>query len=213
MVASEAPSQPAALSRLSPSDQDAVREAMRSFKVDVPASLHDLKGPSDPLRNTSDRRVRLLDPVGTLVSGLRPEFAWEPVQDADYAVVVFDSTGREIQRSGWIPTARWRAARDLQRNAVYSWQLLVRRRGAAEPASKPVEARFRVASEQEASELAKLREQAGDDPVIRAILMTRAGFLAEAQTLLEEAGAGSAAADASRRLLADLQAARAGARK
>jgi hypothetical protein len=213
VVAREALRRPLLVARLSDAETAAVRNALDTSTLEIPAFVRSLQGRTDILRSSRDPSLpQLRDPIGTRVSSVRPTFAWSAVDGAAYEVTVFDASGETVASSGWIAGTTWMPAEGLERGRIYSWQLgaksatgIVRVPTLADP-----QARFEVVNEEEAARVAMLRAQSGDAPVVLGVLLTRAGLLAEAETAFAEA-ATSPDAEVARRLLASLQAARTGA--
>lgn len=199
-----------ALGRLPPSEAAAVRETLRTSMLELPATARGLASAGDVLRGGNSTTPRLLDPIGTLVSTVRPEFRWEPVAGAQYQVVVFDGRDRAVAESEWLTEARWVSTVDLPRDATYSWQLGVKRGSAIEriPGLTGPVIRFRVISDADLARIVAAREEASAAPLVLGIVLARAGLLAEADQAFAAASARYPDSDAPVKLSTALREAR-----
>lgn len=201
------------LNALPPDQAAAVRDALRTLMLERPASVATLIVAGDPLRSSGTGAPRLIEPVGTQVASVRPEFRWEPVTPGtEYQVIVFDEEYREVVTSDWVASEPWTPDVDLQRGATYSWQLAARRGTdiTRTPGLAGPEARFRVLDAAEAAAAEALRARAADAPVVRAVLLTRAGLLDDAARALAEAETRYRGSDVPARLRAALERIRSG---
>ena len=203
------------LQMLAEADRATLEKALGEGRVEPATSLADLTGKSGVLLGAPGEPAlgKLLAPLGTVVESDRPVFRWEPVSGATYRVSVYDPGYNLIASSGSLSQVQWQPAKPLGRGTRYSWQLTVRRNGneMIMPAPPAPEARFRVLSEVEQSELVRSRMQASDSHLVLGVLYARAGLLDQAeqemQALREQNPSSKEVAD----LLASIEQLRGGA--
>jgi anti-sigma factor RsiW len=186
------------LEQFAPADRELMERVLLSGRLEAPA-LRDLQRAAGVLLSGGSEAeasgVRLVAPVGVVIEAAVPVFRWSAVA-GEFRVGVFDDEFRSVADSGWLTGTEWRALKPLPRGRRYTWQLKVRRDGKVTlvPAPPAPEARFRILSEAESSELGRVREVAGGSSVLLAAAYARMGLFAESKkelARLEAANPGS----------------------
>lgn len=160
----------------------AVREALRSGTIAMPAVLSEIQLGVDPQRGLNAPDGAWLEPAGRIVETTRPTFTWSPAADARYVVAV-SRDAELVAESPELRQTRWQPRRDLQPGAMYQWQVEIRRPSgtAILPAPPAPPAFFRVLDAASRQDLADARRQHGDDPLLLGILYARTGLRTEAE--------------------------------
>jgi hypothetical protein len=108
------------LDTLSQADARVVATALRRGAVEVPAEIVAL-GRDD---SGAAPGPRLASPVGVAIRGVRPTFAWQPLEGAaSYTVVLLEESGEVAMRGGPTRNTKWTPPRSLRRGAAYVWSV------------------------------------------------------------------------------------------
>jgi hypothetical protein len=169
--------------------QEAVAEALRSGRLQIPTDVVALKRTIPAKSSLSVGQapaLRLLTPVGTCVSDGQPRFRWTSYPGASgYRVVVIAKTDDATIVSDDLPAAatEWRPNQPLRPGETYQWRVEAfngQDMVARSPAPAEGEARFRVLSSDQVGEFQELNRAAGNSHLARAVAAAEAGLLDEA---------------------------------
>ena len=148
--------------------------------------LAGLNRPASSLMGGGQREAffSLSDPIGTVVLSERPVFRWSALQNATgYYVEVYDDKFNLVASSPRLSLTFWTTPRAFRRGAVYSWQVRALRNGHEVRSPRPPEpqAKFRVATQADADELAAARRNHPSSHLLLGLLCMRAGLLNDAE--------------------------------
>lgn len=170
----------------------AVSRALRSRRVETPASLDGLAaGEGDTLMGTGagGASFALLSPVGRIVRDTRPAFSWRPLAGAkSYAVSIVDSKFKPVMQSPALDDPSWTPTEPLARGAVYFWQVTATLADGTQvtaPIAPAPQARFRVLNASASDSLAHLEKTSPDSRLARGVAYAQAGLIEEAEAELE----------------------------
>ncbi len=167
-----------------------------------------------PIPRGGEKPFALLSPVATLVRDRRPVFRWDPLAGATHsAVVLIDETDGTQVESGKVTASSWTPPEPLEPGHRYQWVVRAFRGddqlGVAPQPPAPV-ARFQVMDGPQVAALeSELRSQ-GDSPLLRGLVLARAGVLLEAEAELEKLVAANPRSPVARNLLESVRAKRRG---
>jgi hypothetical protein len=202
------------LESLSPSDQQRVKTALMTRKVETPRTLRELKSASgDVMGSPTDASFALLNPVGQIVASNRPTLRWQPLRGAtNYQVTITDPQAnyKEVAVSPALSDAEWTVDRPLKRGRVYTWQVTARAESGEvkAPALNAPEAKFRVLERAKANELARAEEAYAGRHLTLGLLYAQAGLLDEAERELQALVKANPESDVAKNLLRDVRAKR-----
>jgi hypothetical protein len=168
----------------SPDQQQLVKSALTTQRLERPAALADLQRRGSSLMGADDQghRFALQAPTGKVVLSERPTFKWSPLAGAtSYVVEVYDEQFNLVAQSEAISQARWTPPRPLVRGKVYAWQVKATKAGqtVTAPAPPAPQARFRVVASNQAQEINHAKRTEAHLPL--ALLYLQAGLLDEAE--------------------------------
>ncbi len=176
------------LERSDPGDRARVEAMFRDGRLPASPDDRGLRPPPSVLMggDAPAAALKLVAPVGVVVEGDRPAFAWTAVPGATaYRVSVYDTQLALQLESGAVTATTWTPATPLRRGAVYLWQVeaetpagVVRAPGPDAP-----EARFRVIKAEDAE---ALRALAAARPASRLTLAARYAALGLHQAAARE---------------------------
>jgi hypothetical protein len=201
----------AGLDALSPADQERVRTALITGKVQGPSTLNSLSDASAPsMGRPEGSTFRLLSPVGRIIASDRPTFRWRPLAGAiSYQVTIADPEDayKEIASSPEIKDTRWKADRRLARGRVYVWQVIARTSNGEvkAPASDAPEARFKMLEQAKADEVARAKRVYAGRHLTMGIVYAEAGLLDEAEREFEALVRANPQSPVAKSLLSDLR--------
>jgi hypothetical protein len=120
---------------------------------------------------------------------------------------VFDPEFRKVAESGPVAGSQWTPDRPLAPGGVYTWEIVARRGDveAMAPGPRSEEARFRVLTAEEASELERAVGESRGSHLALGVLYARAGLLDDAERELAQVVAANPRSAAVRRLVASVQ--------
>jgi len=172
-------------------NSEAVKEALRAGRVDLPPFLEDLAPVRQVLMGGEvPASVRLISPKATAVLAPRPEFRWEPSDgDWTYRVRVFTMGEELVASSPEIRSAAWVCDADLPAGANYQWQVTATKGSERITLPPPSETppKFRVLS---AADRTRLRDLAARQPTAHlelGVAYAQAGLLDDARRELAAA--------------------------
>jgi hypothetical protein len=202
----------AGLGSLSPPEEQRIRLALATGRIQVPPSLgallpgpHSLRG---PVEGTD---LAPLEPLGTVVESDRPTFRWRPLTGArGYIVAVYDSRLDQVAASPTLTTTEWRPALPLRRGVAYSWQITAKGGGheRTAPAPPAPEARFKVLEQEQVEALAQARRRWPRSHLLLGMHYADAGLLDDAERELRALVSIAPDSRLARELLESLRAAR-----
>ena len=205
VAAVPAPQAVAPADPLTAAERVLVDETLARGNFSRPRVLDALRTPTGTLMGTRTATVEFaaVRPQAVVVDSERPAFEWtSAAQGAEYRVSVYDEAFGPVATSGWLRGTQWTMVRPLARGKAYTWQVTARVGGreTTVPAPPQPEARFRVTSIEQNTQLAELRKRAGDSHVALAVLLADAGVLDEAERELTLASAANPGSSAVKRL-------------
>lgn len=212
----------------SAADQQAVKNALLSGKIETPPALAELKGKADVLMGGTESDPgklwaasagsTLLTPFAEIVAEDRPVMKWKPLASAEsYVVTISDllANYREIAISPKLSATNWRPARPLPRGRSYVWQVTATikdsnggNREITAPLPEAPEAKFRILTQTQADELAQGREVYAGRPLPLSLLYARIGLLKDAERELQVLAASNPKDSIVQELLRNLRAKR-----
>jgi hypothetical protein len=202
----------AGLGPMSPPEEQRVRTALATGRIQVPASLGGLLGGPPSLRGPVEGAdLDPLEPLGTVVESDRPTFRWRPLTGArGYIVAVYDSRLDKVAASPTLTTTEWRPALPLRRGVTYSWQITALGDGLERTAPAPPapEARFKVLEQEQVEALAQARRRVPRSHLLLAMQFAAAGLLDDAERELRALVSVDPDSRLARELLESLRAAR-----
>jgi hypothetical protein len=202
------------LESLPPADQQRIKTALTTRKVETPRTLRELKSASgDVMGSPTDAAFALLSPVGKIVASNRPTLRWQPLRGAtNYQVTITDPQAnyQEVAVSPALPDTKWTVDRPLKRGRVYAWQVTARTENGEvkAPALNAPEAKFRVLEQAKANELARAEEAYAGRHLTLGLLYARAGLLDEAEREFQALVKANPESDVAKNLLRGLRAKR-----
>lgn len=193
-----------------PGMQRMLAVALASQSLEKPHALERIiRGSSNQLGAGESSSFALQRPVGTVVESARPTFIWKPLQGASgYLVSVFDAQLNEVARSEMLTTTEWQPSRELQRGAIYRWQVIAMQDGREilSPSPTAPEAKFKVLEQQQAQALTRGRRRYANSHLALSVLYAQRGLLDEAETELRALVKDNPDSTVARKLLHSLQA-------
>lgn len=174
---------------LAPDLQQSIKRMLSSGKVPRAAYAAELRGSRSTLLGEAENGAsfRLLSPVGKVVLGNRPSFAWQPLAGASsYTVTVVDARLNEVMTSEPLTTTNWTAAKPLSSGGTYSWQVTAIKDGKqiVSPVLPSPPARFKVLESGRVRQLEQARKAYANSHLALAVLYAEAGLRDEAESEL-----------------------------
>ncbi len=162
--------------------RDAIVAAALRDGIPKPAVLVAMVQPGQTMRGvTSDDEPRVIEPAGVVVDDTRPRFRWSGTGGASVTLSIF-SGERTIVQTAAIRGNEWQPARELERGAVYRWQIEVTTKGNVTIAPRPSDppALFTVLSDDAYRALNDARVRFANDDLYLGVLAARDGLQGEA---------------------------------
>lgn len=180
---------------LSEDEKGRVARALASGRMEMPANIAVLRGQRGAASDavTPPPAFGPIEPVGTAVTGARPQFSWTaraaPGIASTYSITVVDERFREVAKSGSLKTTTWTPRQDLPRGRVLAWQVTAKTRDETliSPAPPHSEARFMVLDAATVARLAKERARLATEPIALGLVLAKAGLFAEADSVFQTA--------------------------
>jgi hypothetical protein len=202
------------LESLSPADQQRIKMALMTRKVETPKTLRELKSASGAVMGSpTDASFALLSPIGKIVTSNRPTLRWQPLRGAiSYQVTITDSRAnyKEVAVSPALSDAKWTVDHPLKRGRVYAWQVTARTENGEvkAPALNAPEARFKVLEQAKTDELARAEKAYAGSHLSLGLLYVQAGLLDEAEREFQALVKANPESDVAKNLLSDVRAKR-----
>lgn len=164
-------------------ERDTIAAMLREGRITVTVP-QGLRGKQSVLlgAESTERRFRVLSPLGEVVLQDAPEFRWEAFAHARaYRVQVFDGDYQPVANSSEIAGTSWNPERPLERGKRYVWQVTAIGSGSPVKAPQPpdAEARFEVVASADAAAIEQAR-QGSAGHLQMAALYAHAGLCREA---------------------------------
>lgn len=200
-----------AINALAPEDQSAVLKAVSQQKINSPGVLAGLRGSREKLLSgsTEGSRFELSEPVGVVLTEVRPAFRWQPLPGAtSYSVSIFDPKLNLVQSSPAVAATQWKADQPLQRGQIYLWQVTAKlSNGQSVNSPKPPspEARFLVLDQRRSDELLQFQAAHPEAHLALGILYAEAGLLEQGEHELEQLPKSDPYYDLAQKLLKSIQ--------
>ena len=202
------------LESLSPADQQRVKTALTTRKVETPRTLRELKSALGTVMGSpTGDSFALLNPIGQILASNRPTLRWRPLRGAmNYQVTITDPQAnyKEVAVSPALSGEAWQVDRPLKRGRVYAWQVTARTESgeAKAPALNAPEAKFRVLEQTKADELARAEKAFAGNHLTLGLLYALAGLLDEAEREFQALVKANPESDVAKSLLRDIRAKR-----
>ncbi len=145
----------------------------------------------------------LTHPVNEASISDRPRFSWSVLFGADnYRVNIYDENFGKVAESPEISSTSWTPSQALDPSHTYSWTVTARigKREIREPVPPSPEARFKVLSPSQASQLREAAQKYPNDHLLLAALYAKAGAIDDARRELKALAANDPGSDLPRRL-------------
>ena len=133
--------------------------------------------------------LRPQSPLVEVVLSERPVFRWSQMPGAKaYRVDVYSADFEKVASSVELRTPQWQPPMPLARGGTFTWTVTATVNGATvtAPASPAPEARFRVASAEEAADIDRLERRVPRSALLMAIRASQLGLLDEARQAADE---------------------------
>lgn len=118
-------------------------------------------------------------PVSEVVEATRPTFTWQQAEPPPYTVLIRNAAGQAVLRVPGIMTPLLVVPMELERGAVYTWQLTF-------PSGSAEEASFKVMDEGDLALWQQARADYRDSHLVLGLLAQHFGLLSIAQSELQE---------------------------
>jgi hypothetical protein len=171
-------------------EQQQIAEALRTGRIPAaPAEPDLLRGRETLLGAPVPAAVlRPVIPVGTAVFSDRPAFQWQAPKGArDFRIAVYDANFELVESGPVVQGEVWVSSKRLPRGKVLSWTVSAMVHGGrvTAPHAPEPEARFRVATEDEAAQMEAVRQATPPSDLRVALTAARLGFREEAREALD----------------------------
>ena len=182
------PSPPVAVAE---DDTPAVREALRTGRLPVPAFLGTLSHPREVLMGEApETHSAALSPDATALVGPDVHFRWTPLPGAwTYQVQIFTPEGSAFASSAAVSGSEWTSPATLSPDATYFWQVTATRGAERVTLPGPPETppRFRLLDRATSERLRQLSRDRPDSHLLLGVEFARAGALDDARRELDQA--------------------------
>lgn len=201
------------LAALSPANQQLIKNALRSGRAGMPATISEVTAKAGVLMSGASAGVSfaLQKPIGTFVQSPRPLFRWQEVKGAtSYIVTIYDAGFRAVAKSEEVMKTEWAPAEDLERGVTYRWQVTANVDGGQmkSPVPPAPEARFRIIDSATLEEMQRARQLLAGSHLGLGLLYAQAGLLDDAERELQLLMRANPQANVARRLLQSVKARR-----
>lgn len=196
---------------LSPAQQQMVKEALMTQRIERSALLAGLKRGGSALMSGSEdeKKFAVTAPVGKVLLTDRPTFRWSALPNAmRYAVEIYDEQFNLVTASPSLTTTSWTVSQALKRGALYAWQVKASKDGQEITAPRPPapQAKFRVLAQAKANEIAQAQRSADRSHLMLGLLYAEAGLLDEAEQEFRALEKANPTSPIARRLLTNVRA-------
>ena len=189
--------------------REAIAQVFLSERLEPPAILKELRGQRASLRgSTNAQPFKLTYPSRTVIISDQPRFSWGKASGANsYRVYVHDSAGKEIVKSGELPSERteWKSPKPLKRGEIYLWTVVatVDSKEVVSPGPASAEMKFGVLSTSSLSQLNTLRKSSSH--LALGVFYAREGMISEAERELRIVVRENPGSQRARSLLSEIQ--------
>ena len=191
--------------------EQAIKEALQTERVKLPASLRELRGSSGTMMGASPSGFDLIAPVGVVVETDRPTFRWSPLEGAmGYTVAVYDEALVRVATGEAGAATSWTVSDPLPRGKTYIWQVRAVKDGQEVVAPPPSHSkiRFKVLEASKLDEIKRARDAHSSSHLAMGIIYAEAGLVDEAQREFAELVKVNPQSPVVRKLLRSVQAPR-----
>jgi hypothetical protein len=167
-----------------PSYEQAVKDALRTERVRLPASLREVRTQSGTLMGGDQTEFSVRVPVGIVIETDRPTFRWTALDgSASYSVTVYDSSLSKVAESGPLMSTEWTLPSGLGRGRIYIWQVRATKEGQQVVAPSPAagRAKFKVLEQSKVEQIALAKQSGSKSHLVMGLLYAEAGLLSEAE--------------------------------
>lgn len=167
-----------------PGYDQAVKDALRTERVKLPASLREIRSQSGTLMGGGQTEFSVRAPVGIVIETDRPAFRWTALDGgASYTVTVYDSNLNKVAESGPLTSTEWTLPSALARGRIYIWQVRATKDGQQVVAPSPAagRAKFKVLEQSKIDQIALSRRSGVKSHLVLGLLYADAGLLSEAE--------------------------------
>lgn len=166
------------LAFLSKNEREAVRQSVQVGRIQISEDLAQLQQDTTR-RGNEDFPIKQILPKNEATLESQPVLRWQNAENSEYRITVFDQALNKVAESEVLRQNSWQIDKKLAAG-FYFWEVLARKKDAAEfkPASK--QAFFKIVGDAEKSRIEKAK-RATKSNLISAILYARAGLFAEAE--------------------------------
>lgn len=129
----------------------------------------------------SEERIKIANPVNTVILENQPTFRWSPSKTAEYyRVEIADETFHQVAKSDDLPatTRNWKPPAQLKRGAIYTWTIRAVNQ-AGQPSALTSQAKFKVLGEDKVRQLNQLKGSRSH--LALGLFYAREGMIDEAQ--------------------------------
>jgi hypothetical protein len=177
------------MDELAPAERDQIAEVLRSGRILVAPPERDLLRSRETLLGVpaATAEFRPVTPTGRVVLSDQPAFEWQaPGNAGAFRVSIYDSDFELVESSGTVQGRVWISRKPLPRGKIFNWTVSAIMDGTRVTAPRPPEpeARFRVASAEEARQMDAARKAAPASDLQIALAAARLGFRDEAREAL-----------------------------
>jgi hypothetical protein len=164
---------------MSASELDALPDSLRAGAKETIANPEGAPRPAalkglEPLGDTV-----LEFPYAEVVAETQPSMRWKPFGD-NYTVSLYDARHALVSSSGTLRATQWMPPSLLTRDRVYSWEV--------DSAGQKHRGMFRVLSQDQLSELEKVRAEHGSSHLVMGAMSEQLGLLTQARHEFEAMG-------------------------
>jgi hypothetical protein len=164
--------------------EQAVKDALRTERVKLPASLREVRSQSGTLMGGSQTEFSVRVPVGIVIETDRPTFRWTALDGgASYTVTVYDSNLSKVAESDPLTSTEWTLPSALARGRTYIWQVRATKEGQQVVAPSPAagRAKFKVLEQSKVEQIALAKQSGSKSHLVMGLLYAEAGLLSEAE--------------------------------
>jgi anti-sigma factor RsiW len=167
-----------------PGYEQAVKDALRTERVRLPASLREVRSQSGTLMGGAQTEFSVRAPVGIVIETDRPTFRWTALDGASsYTVTVYDANLSKVAESGPLMSTEWTLPSPLTRGRIYIWQVRATKEGQQVVAPSPAagRAKFKVLEQSKVEQISLVKRSGSKSHLVLGLLYAEAGLLSEAE--------------------------------
>jgi anti-sigma factor RsiW len=191
-----------------PQYEQAIRNALLSERVILPASLRSLRGANGTLMGSEQPAFKLIAPIGMVIETDRPTLRWSALPGAtSYTVMIYDEALTKVATSPAITANEWTTTTSLARGKTYVWQVRALKDGeeVVAPAASRSRAKFRVLEQSKLEDIRRARSTHGNSHLVMGVVYAEAGLVEDAERELSELAKANPQSTTARKLLASVR--------